>query len=315
MQPGSKISVVLPTHNPDRERFGRTLAGLRAQTLSASHWELLVVDNASSPPVSLENQAPTGARVVVETTAGLTAARLRGFKETTAEFIVMVDDDNVLSPAYLEQVLALFSANPRIGALGGRSLPEFAHEPESWKREFFGLLALRDLGEKAITSSHPQTTGAPSPDYPGCAPIGAGMALRRSALQPWIEATQTSSAITDRRGNELTSGGDNDIVFSILAGGWEVGYFPVLSLTHLIPDSRLTPAYLGRLNRGIRKSWMQVLRRHGANPWAPIHPWTLPLRKAKAWFNYRAWSSPAARIRWQGACGQFEGLANRDSRP
>ena len=31
------------------------------------------------------------------------------------------------------------------------------------------------------------------------------------------------------------------------------------------------------------------------------------LRKTKSWFTYRAWSSPAAYIRWQGACRHFAG--------
>ena len=31
------------------------------------------------------------------------------------------------------------------------------------------------------------------------------------------------------------------------------------------------------------------------------------LRQFKAWFGHRAWTSPAARIRWQGACGHYEG--------
>jgi hypothetical protein len=65
--------------------------------------------------------------------------------------------------------------------------------------------------------------------------------------------------------------------------------------------------YLARLNRGIAKSWMQVLRKHDANPWSPIAPWTVPLRQFKAWFTHRAWSGPAEFIRWQGACGHFEG--------
>jgi hypothetical protein len=92
-----------------------------------------------------------------------------------------------------------------------------------------------------------------------------------------------------------------------MRAGWEVGYFPELSLTHLIPAGRLEPTYLSRLNRGIQKSWMQVLTRHEANPWPPLTPVGAALRKLKVWFSSRAWSSPAARIRWQGACGHFDG--------
>ena len=139
-------------------------------------------------------------------------------------------------------------------------------------------------------------------------PIGAGLALRRDALAAWLAAD--IGRLTDRRGGELTSGGDNDIILTLMQHGWEVAYFPALSLTHLIPTGRITREYLARLNRGIAKSWVQVLQKHDANPWPPIAPRTVPLRQAKAYFTNRAWSGPAAFIRWQGACGHFEGLAS-----
>jgi len=299
-----KLSIILPSHNPDRARLQRTLAGLRAQTLRQDSWELLVVDNASRPPVGgIEGG---NARLVVESQLGLTHARRRGFSESRAEFIVMVDDDNVLAPDYLERALALFAAHPRIGALGGRSVPEFETEPPAWAREFDDLLACRDLGPEPLISSGLRPPGAARNEYPRCAPIGAGMALRRAAVQCWLDASG-SDAPPDRQGGDLSSGGDNDIVLSLMRAGWEVGYFPELSLTHLIPAARIAVDYLARLNFGIQKSWMQVLARHDANPWPPLTPAGAAVRKARAWLTHRAWSSPAARIRWRGACGHFEG--------
>src|SRR5208282_5798299 len=116
-----------------------------------------------------------------------------------------------------------------------------------------------------------------------------------------------AAGISDRRGVDLSSGGDNDIVLCAMREGWQVAYFPQLALTHLIPSSRLEPEYLAMLNRGIQRSWMQVLTRHRANPWPPLTAGGATLRKIKAWFAYRAWSSSASRIRWMGACGHFEG--------
>ncbi len=304
------LSVVLPTHNPHRGRLDRTLAGLRAQTLAPSHWELVLVDNGSTPPVAPSTHAPAHTRVVTEPQLGLTHARRAGFAAAAGEFIVLVDDDNVLAPDYLAQVLALFATQPRVGALGGRSVPEFETSPPPWMREFDGLIACRDLGPL------PQiTTGLRDPatgrnEYPACSPIGAGMALRRASIAAWLAAAP--GHLTDRRGGELTSGGDNDIILTVMRHDWEVAYFPTLLLTHLIPSARITRDYLARLNRGIAKSWVQVLQKHDANPWPPLAPWTVPLRQVKAFFTHRAWAGPAAFIRWQGACGHFEGLASLD---
>lgn len=296
-----RVSVILPTHNPHPTRLARTWAALRAQTMAAGDVELILVDNASMPPVELPDaNLRDTERIVVEPTLGLTAARRTGLKAAAGEFVVFVDDDNVLAPDYLEQVLRAFERLPRVGALGGRSLPEFECPPPSWSREFFPLLALRDLGqvEQIVLPA------AALASYPTCAPIGAGMALRREAVQAWL---RTPPALADRTGADLTSAGDNDLVLAVLRAGWGVAYVPALSLTHLIPASRLDADYLCRLNRGIQRSWMRVLTHHGINPWPPVPRWTVVPRVLKAWVTHRAWSGPAARIRWNGARGHFEG--------
>ncbi|MDE3083964.1 MAG: glycosyltransferase family 2 protein, partial [Verrucomicrobiota bacterium] len=235
-----EISVIIPTHNPESGRLRRTLAGLRAQTLSAERWETVLVDNASTPAVEFTlftADAPNNLRLVREPELGLTAARRRGFTEAHGEIFVLVDDDNVLAPDYLERVLALFAAHPRVGALGGKSVPEFAAQPPAWAHEFFHLLAVRDLGEASLISSGLRPIDSAQNAYPTCAPIGAGMALRRTAVRVWLDALTDDPRRNafDRRGSELVSSGDNDLVLTVMAAGWEVAYFPQLSLIHIIP--------------------------------------------------------------------------------
>jgi glycosyltransferase involved in cell wall biosynthesis len=305
-----KISVIIPAHNPHPGRLSRVFAGLAAQTLPAGEWETLLVDNASArfpEAESLSASGPPNLRIIREPILGLTTARRAGFAEAGGELAVLVDDDNVLAPDYLAEVLALFDALPTVGALGGKSLPEFENPPPAWTREFFPLLALRDLGPDTLIATSLRTPGAGRDEYPPCSPIGAGMGLRRPAWTGWLEARAGASMLSDRRGTALTSSGDNDIVLCALRAGWSVAYSPRLSLTHLIPSARLEPDYLARLNRGIQQSWMQVLAQHAVNPWPPLTRSGAALRKAKAWFTYRGWSHPSGRIRWQGACGHFDG--------
>lgn len=298
-----RVSVIICAHNPHAGQLARTLAGLRAQSLPAADWECLLVDNASSPPLAPPPPGLPNLRIIREPRPGLTPARRRGLREAAADLMVFADDDNVLAPDYLEQVLRLAALHPRTGTFGGRSTPEFESPPAAWTREFFGLLALRDLGPRPLIAA----AEPPPRAYPECAPIGAGMVLRRPAAQAWLDAPDRG--LSDRRGSELTSGGDNDIVLTAFAAGWDTAYFPELGLIHLIPAGRLEPAYLARLNRGIQKSWAQALTRHGVCPWPAIPAWSVAPRQWKAWFTHRAWSGAAARIRWQGVCGRLEGLA------
>jgi glycosyltransferase involved in cell wall biosynthesis len=304
------VSVIIPAHNPHPGRLARTLASLAAQTLPANDWETLLVDNASAPALDaalLSAPLTSNLRVIREPSLGLTAARRCGLRNSQGEFCVFVDDDNVLASNYLAETVALFDASPRLGAIGGKSLPEFAIDPPEWTREFFSLLALRDLGAEPLTATSLRAPGSNRDEYPPFAPIGAGMALRRPAWTAWLEARADGTPLSDRRGTALTSSGDNDIVLCALRAGWGVSYSPRLSLTHLIPATRLNADYLARLNRGIQQSWMQVLTLHSVNPWPPLGRFGATLRKTKAWFTYRAWSHPAGFIRWQGACGHFAG--------
>ncbi len=269
-----------------------------------------MIDNASIPEVAMHGlgaSAPPNVRILKEATLGLTHARRRGLAETRGRYCILVDDDNVLAPDYVSQVVRLLDAHPQVGAIGGKSVPEFEQRPQEWQREFLPLLALRDLGDEPRISQGIRPPGAKRDEYPAdSAPIGAGMALRREAVEKWLREAP-DPRLGDRRGKELSSGGDNDLVFSIMRAGWEVAYFPELGLTHLIPRERLDGDYLARLNRGIQASWMRVLTKYGANPWPAIPAWTVMPRKVKAWISLRAWTGPAAYIRWQGACGHFEG--------
>lgn len=303
------ITVILPTHNPNPGRLRRVFKALALQTLS-DPWELLVIDNASERALSVHDipeELRLRTRVIREPRLGLSAARRCGFLSAASDILIMVDDDNVLCPTYLADVLRILTLHPAVGAAGGPCIPEFEVPPPAWATEFYGLLACRDLGP-AARIDRPFTTG--KREYPIAAPIGAGMALRKSALQPWLDQPE-SATLSDRRGNELTSGGDNDIVLSLLQNGWAVGYFPELVVTHLIPANRLDVNYLARLNRSMMRSWMRVLFKYRCNPWPRIPRWTLPLRNLKAWIKHQPWRDPVQRVRFAGVIGQFEGLSDR----
>lgn len=304
------LSVIIPTHNPHLPNLSKVLEALDCQTLSFDHWDVLIIDNASSNPVELSIDPASHRfvlRVIRESRLGLTAARWCGVTEAKASLVIFVDDDNCLQDNYLETVLTLFSSHPRLGAAGGRALPEYELPPPPWYSLEMAPLGCRDLGKDVQLLA--ATTYAEHPCYPPFAPIGAGMALRKAALQSWL-ASALQSTITDRIGTNLSSAGDCDIVLHVLESGWDVGYFPSLHLTHLITSSRVRETYLEAISRTAFCDFIRVLDHHGIRPWSAIQPWTLPLRILKAWFRYRAWRSPEARLHWQSAIGQFQGRAS-----
>lgn len=299
------ISVIIPTYNPGAGHIHAALEALRAQTCPLSAWELIIIDNNSDNGVLQEVDLSwhVNARLIKEPQQGLTYSRLAGFRAAIGEIIIMVDDDNLLDTSYLENVISIFGNNGKIGAAGGKSLPVFETAAPAWLEEFYGSLALRDPGGETVISAWEGI-------YPKLAPIGAGMAIRKTALLSYLEKTsRTSRIITDRKGNSLASGGDNDIVLEILKSGWQVGYYPSLVLKHIIPAVRMLEPYIARLLNNTNKSWVQVLASHHICPWPGIPKWTLPFRKARAWYSCLAWKGPVNYIKWKAACGLFEGQA------
>jgi len=308
------LTAIICTHNPRMDYLEATLASLRIQEplSNARSWELILIDNASDLPLSkrVDLSWHQNARVVREEQLGLSHARLRGFRESQAEVLVYIDDDNLLEPSYLRETLGAFDGDESLGAVGGKSIPRYEITPPAWFSSLGISLACRDLGDKPMIADWSDKKQE-SRGYPECAPIGAGMGLRRCAYAAYIDAARSDPArmALGRRGGDLASAEDNDIVLTLLASGWKVAYLPQLYLEHLIPAGRLSTAYLERYAYSSSKTWVQVLNVHGIAPWPAISSWTVILRKVRAYVRFRAWASIENRIGWRGACGLIEGRA------
>ena len=300
----STLSVIIPTYNPRLESLVRVLAALQAQTLPLPKWELIIVDNASTRFPAIDLSWHPRARCIREPQLGLTQARRCGTAAATGDILVWVDDDNVLQPDYLANALDFMVSHPEVGAAGGATLGEYVDDIPPWFVEGMAPLGCRDLGDSLQVMIWNHT-------YPTAAPIGAGLVIRSKWMQEWIALVNTDPLrqALGRRGNALTSGEDNDICLTILRLGQQLAYSPDLRLTHVIGPGRLSAPYLERISRVSFRDFIRVLDLHGLRPWSPIAPWTVWLRAIKAYVQLKAWTGPAARIRWQSAVGCFEGRA------
>lgn len=222
---------------------------LRSQTFSSRGWELLLVDNRSDQPVAERvglSWHPV-ARIVREETPGLTAARLRGIRESKGDLLVFVDDDNVLDPDFLEVAQQTIDKSPFLGSWSGQCCPEFEQPPPEWTRRYWGNLVIREFDHNVWSNL---------PRLPESMPCGAGLCVRRNVALHYLHLHESGkrSFQFDRNGKSLLSGGDNDLAACACDVGLGVGLITSLSLTHLIPPERLTVNYLERLAEGIHYS-------------------------------------------------------------
>jgi glycosyltransferase involved in cell wall biosynthesis len=257
-----KLSVIIPTHNPSEKHLESVLLALAAQTLLTDCWELLIVDNGSTRPLSSATALmghPQG-RVIREERLGLTSARLAGFEATQGEIIVLVDDDNELATDYLAAALKIANDYPFLGTWSGnielKFEPSATPPPPDWRP----FLAERSC-KSANWSNHPSHNDS--------TPWGAGLCVRRAVAAAYLlEVSKKPEHLSlDLHGSRLIYGGDTDIAFVGCSLGLGKGVFPILHLRHLILASRCERAYLVKVVEG--RGYSEVLHQfvgHGALP-------------------------------------------------
>jgi glycosyltransferase involved in cell wall biosynthesis len=201
-------------------------------------WEFVLIDNGSTDGsadvarsvwTSLE---PSGDfRVVNEPVLGLSHARARGFAAAKYEFVIMCDDDNWIADNYLATAYEIMIGNPRIAALGGLGKLVFETEPPEWIK-YTRIFA---AGEQAERSGKVKQNRI----------YGAGCVIRRSAYFR-LKELGFRSFLIDRKGTELSSGGDHELCYALSIMGYDIWYDERLRFFHFITKDRLTWQYLMR---------------------------------------------------------------------
>jgi len=104
------VSLVVPTYKPGGY-IEECLASLGAQTLNASKFEVIIVLNGCDEPWRSQIRAFIDrhlskhcVRLIQTNVAGVSNARNIGIEEAQGEFIGFLDDDDYVSPSYLEEL-------------------------------------------------------------------------------------------------------------------------------------------------------------------------------------------------------------------
>ncbi len=255
----SGVSVVICCHNSEK-RLPATLRHLAAQVAPAEMaWEVIVVDNASTDRTRevAVSSWPQGFRVplriVAEPSPGLNQARLQGIREARFNIVSLVDDDNWVASDWVCRVAALFAEHPEVGACGGRSVAAPEAPTPDWFDKVCGFYA---VGQQNVVNGDITHTQ-------GTLLWGAGLSLRVTAFRALL-AQGFHFFVQDRRGTQLSSGGDTEICFALRALGWRLWYDDALVLQHFIPKERLQWSYTLRLMRGMGQSSVLFLIYHVA---------------------------------------------------
>ena len=114
------LTVVVTTYR-GANRILRTLDSLETQTCDAASFEILVVANGPDDGTAalIRTRARTSRlkiRLITTPTAGFANARNLGIHAARGEHIAWVDDDDWVSPSYVETMLRYASPQDRCAA-------------------------------------------------------------------------------------------------------------------------------------------------------------------------------------------------------
>ncbi|MGB7326124.1 MAG: glycosyltransferase [Rubripirellula sp.] len=269
------ISVVVCCFNSESV-LAETLQHLKLQTVpDGLQWEVVLVDNASTDKttnIAREFSSRFGSvdrlRIVEEPNPGLSNARKAGVFAAKYQCLIFCDDDNHLCPTYVDSAYTFLKQNIHVNAVGGTGTAVTEIDLPDWFASFQSAYA---CGPQAAQ---------PGPIGNGYL-YGAGLAVKTAHLRDVYESG-FEHQLSDRSGQQLSSGGDGEIQewLSIRSPGQRY-FLPSLTFDHRIPQERLSIQYVEQLYVGFGRMLpiLQIYRRVREGYRNPVFLWI------------RAWSS------------------------
>ena len=228
-----RISLVICTYNRDRY-LPEALESVKKQSFDYDLFELIIVDNSSTD--NTENISKTfisqnpllRARYCFEEKKGLSFARNRGIMEAEASIISFVDDDVILSPSFLNEIVNFFDKFQDAVGAGGKVIPKYENdaEPEWMSKYLNGFVGKVDHGSRIIQYSNEMKY-----------PAGCNMTYRKDILS---EAGGFNNKLTFRSD-------DKDIFYRVKELSDKIYYVPNAWLYHNIDSYRLAESNFKRL--------------------------------------------------------------------
>jgi glycosyltransferase involved in cell wall biosynthesis len=254
MDPRLRLDVLIPTHDRARllDRCVRSV--LHANAPAGLHVHVTVICNACTDDSRdvvrrLQITHPGRITLLEERRRGKSKALNAGIAATGGDLVGMIDDDEEVSPQWLEVIARAF-ADSRIDFIGGPYVPLCDAPLPSWlPEEYFAVLGVADSG------SRPMPYGR---DFPGILK-GGNAVIRRSMLErvgPYAEHLGPGAHA------RLFSCEDEDMYWRLVGAGATGQYCPDLVIYHCISSARFSREYYRRwcFWRGLSRGLMD--RRH-----------------------------------------------------
>jgi len=131
-----ELEVVIVSHGAEA-LLRRCLASLREHPPARAEMRVTVVDSGSpdATPEMVAREFPE-ARLVREANIGFSAANNLALRDSTADFVLLLNPDTEVYAGTLDAALTRFDADPRIGMVGVKLVTESGELDHACKRSF-----------------------------------------------------------------------------------------------------------------------------------------------------------------------------------
>lgn len=230
------LSVIVATRDRPAS-LAACIRSLEEQTLASSRYEVIVVDNGSTPEtrreVAMLATAGADIHLLFEDRAGASRARNRGVARARGRIVAFIDDDGRAREDWCAGLVAAFDGDPPPDGVGGRILPVLAdgvRVPRWYSPEF----ETRTWGEQARWLEGGEASHGFS---------GSNMALRRALFLDVGGFDESFGPGTAR-----PMGEEAQLFARLARGGAKLWYSPEVVVYHEVKQRLLSVR--GRMGRG-----------------------------------------------------------------
>jgi GT2 family glycosyltransferase len=232
-----KLSVIIPTHN--RAETLRNCLNSISACSSEGDFEVVVVDNNSTDHTKEVAHSFPFARYVFEGRTAFTRARHAGAEAATGQILMYLDDDVLMWPGSIREVIRLFVERPDCGVVAGRIEPKYEEAPPQWAldcQKTFNGWSLYNPGQYEYLGEGVREVDS------ACGPM---MAIRKETYDTVGGFPPDTVGVETNKGarsfSKLYVGpGDYGLCIKVRRKGLKIYYSSKAAVYHVIPAVRFT---------------------------------------------------------------------------
>lgn len=245
-----RVSIIIPTRD-NTPFLQRCIESIEASA-SYADYEILIVDNASEEPETLEYLSRTPHRVL-PFREEFNYSRVNNFAvfHATGEYLLFLNDDTeALSSGWLEEMLGQ-AQRPGVGAVGARLV-----YPDGRIQHAGVLVGVGAVWQPGVATHALQYFSADDPGYEGAAVLPRNYSAVTAACMMISRQVFEAAGGFDER--LKTSFNDVDLCLKVRALGYRIVYTPLAELRHHESASRgYANSHAGALY--VRERWSEVI--------------------------------------------------------